>query len=161
MEERMASFQKKSIFWFEDDPESLQDYISELRKKYELSVGARWENILKPREYPFDLVLLDLMIHHKSSDYKSGEADTNISYAGIHWTQTGVEFLRRIRDGEYEAYGFKKDVLVIVGTAVVNYPAKDITSELGISDFLEKPFTFESLIKSIQKALNLKNGEYR
>lgn len=155
----MSSLQKKNIFWFEEDPHSLKLYIEELSRDYEVVIGAHWGLVGRKREKPFDLVLLDLMIHHNSFDFESSGEVENMEFPGIHWSQTGVEFLRHIRDGEYERYGFKKDVPVIVGTAVVNYPAKDITAELGICDFLEKPIIFESLIKSIQKALNLKNGE--
>jgi len=144
---------RKSIFWFEDDPTSLKDEVKVLKEKYDVTIGAQWGLITKSRQNQFDLVLLDLMIHHKSSDYESGEVEPNVTFPDVHWTQTGVEFLGRIRKGEYKSYGFRKDVPVIVATAVVNYPAREKTKEKGISDYLEKPFTITALEEMIENAL--------
>ena len=150
---------KKNIFWLEDDPHSLKDYCEELRKVYDLSIGAHLGIIQQKRKNQFDLILVDLMIHHSSFGYGKEKEVQNIGFPDVHWTQTGVEFLRRIRKGEYETYGFKKNVPVIVATGVVNYPARDETKKHKIKDFLVKPFTIDDLEKSIEKALTLSDNK--
>jgi len=63
-----------------------------------------------------------------------------------------VEFLRLIRKGEYEIYGFKRNIPVIVVTAILNYLAEDL-EEIGINIFLEKPITLLQLEEAIEKIL--------
>jgi len=151
--------EKKIIFWFEDDPNSLVDCCKEFRKNYNLVVGAHRGIIRRPRRQIFDLVLLDLMIHHKSCDNENEEERTNIQFPGVHWTQTGVEFLRRIRNGEYQSYGFNKNVPVIVVTAVSDYPAREETKTLGITDYFEKPVTLDQLEKSMSRVLCIPSND--
>jgi CheY-like chemotaxis protein len=151
--------EKKIIFWFEDDPNSLVDCCKEFRKNYNLVIGAHKGVIQRSRRQLFDLVLLDLMIHHKSCDYESEEEKTNIQFSGVHWTQTGVEFLRRIRKGEYQSYGFNKNIPVIVVTAVSDYPARDETETLGITDYFEKPVTLDQLEKSINRTFRITSND--
>lgn len=151
--------EKKIIFWFEDDPSSLVDCCKEFRKNYHLVIGAHKGIIQRSRQQLFDLVLLDLMIHHKSCYNESKEEKTNIQFPGVHWTQTGVEFLRRIRKGEYQSYGFNKNIPVIVVTAVSDYPARDETETLGITDYFEKPVTLDHLEKSISKVFPITSND--
>ena len=146
---------RKSIFWFEDDPPSIDDEVNVLKEKYDVTIGAHWELIRKTRQKPFDLVLLDLMIHHKSPDYESGEEVANVKFPGVEWTQTGLKFLDLIRDGEYESNGFSKEIPVIVATGVVHYPAHEKTKKKGICGYLEKPFTITALEEMVEKALQI------
>ena len=153
----MTSLQKKSIFWFEDDAHSLTIYIEELRKKYELRIGAHLELIKQTPPRPFDLLLLDLMIHNISLDFEEFKEVYNINYKDIHWTQTGVEFLRLLRKGKYESYGFSSSIPVIVATALVDNSIKENVGELGVNDFLIKPYTLDKLEASINKIFKQAN----
>jgi CheY-like chemotaxis protein len=148
----MTSKPKKSIFWFEDDGDALDDYSRELQKKYDIIMGATREEVLKNRDHFFDLLLLDLMIHIKSYTGHKPKKENNIMYEGVHWMQTGVEFLSRIRKGEYEKYGFKSDIPVIVVTAILSYPGDEM-EKIGINIFLPKPVTLPQLEEAIEKIL--------
>lgn len=157
----MSSSKKKKVFYLEDDADGLQDYYEVLRKRYDVSIGAHWDLIKPSRPQLVDLVIVDLMIHHASFDYETGKEVENICFQDVHWTRTGLEFFRRLRDGEYEQHGFSPDMPVIVATAVVNYPARDLTEQLGIASFLEKPFTIEELETAVDKALKPSNEQKR
>jgi CheY-like chemotaxis protein len=143
----------KSIFWFEDNADELLDYRKELEKKYDVMVGAHWDLIRQTRPYPVDLVLVDVMIHRYSFDVDTEQEVQNISFPDCDWIETGLEFLRRIREGEYQKYGFPPDVPVILATALVSYPARDQAEKLGIEAFLEKPFTIERLEMAVDRVL--------
>jgi CheY-like chemotaxis protein len=148
----MAS--EKKIFWFEDDKHLLAAHLEKLQKKYEVIIGAHWELIKKTRQQAFDLVLLDIMIHKFSFDVKNQKEVENIEFQDVHWSSIGVEFLKRMRKGEYESYGFKKNVPVIAATARVDYPTREAVENIGVSSFLVKPFTIDKLKTSIEKVLN-------
>jgi CheY-like chemotaxis protein len=150
----MTVQRKRIIFYFEDDVDCTQDIISVFNEsaEYEVLRAAHWPMIKVQRDIPFDLVIIDLMIHLFSLD-ESGQEVENISYEDIPWQRTGVEFLRRIRQGEYEKYGFAKDVKVIVASAVVDQKAKQDTKDLKRSGYIEKPFTIEELQEVIRKVL--------
>jgi len=145
---------KKKIFWFEDDKHLLEAHFKKLQKKYEVIIGAHWELIKKTRQQAFDLVLLDIMIHKFSFDVKNQKEVENIEFQDVHWSNIGVEFLKRIRKGEYETYGFNKNVPVVAATARVDYSTREAVENIGVSDFLVKPFTIDKLKISIEKVLN-------
>lgn len=140
----------KHIFWLEEDPGFLVDYFERLNRTYKVVMGAHWDLLEEHRRYDFDLLLLDLMIHISSIDYNSNEEVKNIHFPDIDWTRTGVEFLRRLRKGEYKHYGFPKSIPVIVATAVST--TREDVEQLGINDYIEKPFSIETLEDSIKKA---------
>lgn len=145
---------KKRIFWFEDDAHSLSDYYEKLSQEYYVSIGAHRDLIEQKRDYSFDLVLLDLMIHKSSFEYKSNKEVKNISYDETHWSIIGVEFLKRLRKGEYESYGFPHDIPVIAATALVDSDIQETVEHMDVNDFLVKPFTIDKLKVAIEKALN-------
>ena len=150
---------KKRIFWFEDDAYSLGDYYKKLNQEYNVTIGAHKDLIEQKRDYSFDLVLLDLMIHEKSFIYDSKEELVkNIEFKGINWAEIGVEFLRVLREGKYKSYGFHKDVPVIAVTAHVDSDIQGTVEGLGVSDFLLKPIAMDKLKISIEKALNPSNN---
>jgi len=152
----MNEQREKTIFYFDDDVDCIQEVVSALREQYEITLAAHWPVIRVERKVLFDLVIIDLMIHHSSLD-EAGREVENISYKDkdkdIPWQRTGVEFLRRIRLGEYEEYGFSKDVKVIIASAVVDHEAKEGTQALTISSYIEKPFTIEEIQQAIQKVI--------
>lgn len=146
---------KKRIFWFEDDTNSLSDYCHVLCEKYEVFIGAHEELIKVKRDNPFNLVLLDIMIHRDSFDSQIKKFVKNIEFENVHWEQVGVEFLKRLRKSEYESYGFQKDVPIIAATAVVDSATRRAVEDLGVNDFLVKPFTMYHFKLSIEKALTI------
>jgi len=150
----MIEQREKTIFYFDDDVDCIQEVVSALKDRYDITRAAHWPAIQVKREVPFDLVIIDLMIHHFSID-EDGKEVQNISYKddGISWQRTGVEFLKRIRNGEYQDYGFSKDVAVIIASAVVDHEAKEDTHDKGISGYIEKPFTIEEIQLAIQDVL--------
>ncbi len=145
---------KKTIFYFDDDVDCTQDLINVLNESEEYDVirASHWPVIKVQREIPFDLVIIDLMIHHISLDEKGQEVE-NISYEDIPWQRTGVEFLKRVRNGEYVRFGFSEDVPVIIASAVVDHEAKKDTQNLTILSYIEKPFTIEDIQQSIQEVI--------
>lgn len=145
---------KKKIFWFEDDAYSLVDYYKKLNQEYDVSIGAHKDLIEQERDDSFDLILLDLMIHESSFEYESNTEVKNISFNGVHWSIIGVEFLRRLREGEYQSYGFPKDIPVIAATALVDSDIQEAVQNMNVNDFLVKPFTIDKLRTSIEQALN-------
>ncbi|MGE5340840.1 MAG: response regulator [Candidatus Omnitrophota bacterium] len=148
--------EKKKIFWFEDDAASISDCIEVLRSSYEVIVGAHDGLIKGNKERTFDLVILDMMIHMTSFDYDSRLEVKNMECSEGDWRKTGLEFLKRIRAGEYEAYGFEKKVPVLVATGVVAYSARKEAENFGIHGFLEKPFSLDDLEESVKKILTLR-----
>jgi len=144
--------QKKRILYLEDDPESVRDYYAILREKYEVIIGAHRDLLEKTRTQPVDLVIVDLMIHHYSSNAEDRLAPS-ISFQGINWQRTGVEFIRRLRAGEYEIFGLPATVPVIVATAVVDYAVQEQVLALGVEAYKEKPFTLDEFDKAVKEAL--------
>ncbi len=145
---------RKRIFYFDEDPEPLRDYFDYLSSHYYVEMGAAWELVKKKRDYIFDLVILDLMIHRKSSTGNPPRIISNAGFPKVNWRETGIEFLHRIRKGEYQEYGFASQVPAIVATAVAVYPARERAEDLGINGYLEKPFSFEELLSAVDQVLN-------
>ncbi len=147
--------QRKRILYIEDDPESILDLARILSEKHELQIGAHWELIRERRDQPFDLLILDIMIHPQSYDL-DGRIVTNIRFPGVSWTRIGLEFLRRLRQDAYVHFGIPSDIPVIVASAIVDYEVqREIINELGVDPdvYLEKPFTKDTLEKAVQTAL--------
>jgi CheY-like chemotaxis protein len=143
---------EKMIFYFEDEPELLRDYFKVLRTKYKVVVGASREVIEHPPQRPVDLIIVDLMIHYSSFDEAEKEVE-NISYPGVGWQQTGVEFLRRVRAGNYEEFGFPATIPVIVATAKVDESTYEEVELLGVKAYLEKPFSVDALEELVETIL--------
>jgi CheY-like chemotaxis protein len=146
---------QKLILYVEEDLESLRHYFDMLRSEYDLTVGAHWELIEKRRKRPFDLLILDLMIHPRSYDL-GGKIVESISFPQVNWRQTGLEFLRRLRKNEYADFGLPAHIPVVVATAVVDYKVREeIISDLRVEPkaYLEKPFTMDALRKAVSTIL--------
>lgn len=145
-----------TIFYFEDDSDSLGDFYAALEQTGDVKVeiGAHRDLIERSRERPLDLLIVDFMIHHHSFDIQTGEEVENIFFEGVEWRRTGLEFLQRVRAGRYTHFGFPSYIPAIVATAVVNYPARKLAIEQGISGFLVKPFTIDELRIAVQQALD-------
>jgi CheY-like chemotaxis protein len=158
MGESSVTTEKKRIFYFEDEPELLRAYFEVLREKYEVIVGASKELVEQSRRQPVDLVIVDLMIHKFTFDEEGNEVQ-NIHYADVNWQRTGVEFLRRVRVGDYEDFGFSAAVPAIVATAKVDNPIRDEVEALGVKAYLEKPFSVDELKEAVDAALISQENE--
>jgi CheY-like chemotaxis protein len=145
----------RRLLLFEDDYESMQDlkeYIEEeLGWQVELSAQADIPERLQREK--FDLIIVDLMIHPTSFDAEGRQVE-NVHFAGVPWVKTGLEFLRRLRKGEFaspEGQGTSPQAPVLILSAVAGY---SVTEELGKSvqfnGYIEKPFRLEDLISRIR-----------
>jgi CheY-like chemotaxis protein len=148
----------KKVLFFEDDYESLQD-LKEYLERY-----RRWEVELSAQEHiadrlaheRFDLILVDLMIPPEGLD-ASGQLVQNVHFDGVSWLKTGLEFLRRLRGGEFRGetgYGTPSDVPVIVLSAVANYSVENaLPNQLAVTDYVEKPFLVEDILRRMDRLL--------
>jgi CheY-like chemotaxis protein len=153
-EKKMAS-DDIVIAYVEEDIQAIQDFVDELAKRYLIQVGAYSDEVFKKRSRPYSLIILDIMIHRENTLIEDGKEvkRQNIGFEGIHWTETGLEFLRRVRDGKLTNSGFPKDIPVIIATARVDESVRQFANSLLISGWLEKPFTIDELEGLIDRAL--------
>jgi CheY-like chemotaxis protein len=147
----------KNILMIEDDYQSMQYLRSYLESNmgWEVVLIAEKELLEKLSTNRYDLILLDLMIRPQSPD-SSGKMKINIQYEGINWKQTGLEFLRRFRSGEYSQKdkGTPPDVPIIILSAVAESSVNE-NPEAGFHNekYVEKPFRLKDLIEQIHKLL--------
>jgi CheY-like chemotaxis protein len=113
------------------------------------------QNILQQlRTERFDLLLVDMMIHEKGFDAKDKVVE-NVSFPDVNWKRTGLEFLRRLRRGDYtgeDGAGTPADVPVMVLSAVASYSVGQDPS-LDIGDYVEKPFRLADIVYKVQQLL--------
>ena len=153
----MSKQRKKLIFHFEDDYNGVREVMEALEKSnYEVIVSANKKKIEINRQFPIDLVVIDLTIHHQSFERDGNEVE-NIEFNGISWHRTGFEFLKRIRRGEYEQFGFPQNVPVIIASAVGDQQIKEEIYALKVSAYLEKPFTISTIKNEVSKVFKFKN----
>jgi DNA-binding NarL/FixJ family response regulator len=151
---------KTRIYYFEDDLEGLEEVVNALKDKedYDVIYSAKFEDVagdeVKGREN-FDIVIIDIMIHSQLIEDDLEGVPENVTFEGIPWTRTGVEFLRRIRLGQYKQFGFPKDIKCIIATAAVDKNMVKELYNLGINKMLEKPFTIETMETAISELLSL------
>jgi len=145
----------RRLLLFEDDYESMQDvkeYIEE-EIHWEVVLSAQTDILERLRHEHFDVVVVDLMIHPTSFDAE-GRQVQNVHFVGVPWMKTGLEFLRRLRKGEFAGEagaGTSPDVPVLILSAVAGY---SVTDELGkairVSAYVEKPFRLADLVMRIR-----------
>ena len=140
------------------------DYMSMLGLKEHLEeafnckvVLSASENILhRLRHERFDLIVIDSMIHLTSPD-ESGKEAVNIHYEEVNWRKTGLEFLKRLKRGEYTSFdgnGTLPDVPVFILSAVANNSVKKELIEIHQEiDYHEKPFRLHELVDRFRKYL--------
>ena len=145
----------RRLLLFEDDYESMQDlkeYIEE-EIHWEVMLSAQTDVLERLRHEHFDVVVVDLMIHPTSFDAEGRQVE-NVHFVGVPWVKTGLEFLRRLRRGEFAGEGCggtSPDVPVLILSAVAGY---SVTDELGkairVSAYVEKPFRLADLVMRIR-----------
>jgi CheY-like chemotaxis protein len=147
------------ILMFEDDTETTKDLKEYLEETYGYEVVlTAGQGILErlPTER-FDLLILDLMIAHRSRG-DDGRMVENVRYDGTsHWA-TGLEFLRRLRAGEYagaEGISTPRDVPVIAYSAVASKPVQQqlLHHDYGILAYYGKPFRLNMIAQAIADIL--------
>lgn len=139
----------KRIFWLESDPwdESSRDAIR--KAGYSVPFFTASSKIIERSRSPnyFSLVITEILVYCKKG---------NLRYNGIPWQETGLEFLRRLRAGSLEKYGFAKDIPVIVLTGVIAKRVETVClRDLGVIAYLDKPYPPQSLVKTVAQALPL------
>jgi CheY-like chemotaxis protein len=153
----MRSTQKK-ILLFDDDYESMVVVKQYLERASGFQVELTAERTILERlvQEKFDLICVDLMIHPTSLNAADEEVE-NVHFEGVNWRRTGLEFLRRLRRGEFSdasGPGTSPDVPVLVLSAVANY---SIGAELGqavrVEGYVEKPFALEEITEQIRRLL--------
>ena len=143
---------KKKILYFEDESTLFIDFIDALSEFYEVYVSTEKKFIETERDYIFDLLILDIQIFNSDYDDDDNMIE-NLQFNNIYWRDTGIEFLRRIRQGQYEKNGFPSDMVIVAATVRADI---DITNELlkhDINLILEKPFTIDDLLNNLQQVI--------
>lgn len=147
-----------NILLLDDDAESMEPLKSVLESIYgytvELTAAA---SLLARLSYQrFDLICVDIMIYPYSVD---GETEVlNIHYPDVNWHKTGIEFLYRLRRGDYagSAGGTRADVPVIVLSAVAQFSVEDLLKDNAVNiRYREKPFDLEELVGEIGELIAL------
>ena len=140
----------KKILLLDDDYESMYKFKTHLEEEmnWDVELSAEEELLERLGRERFDLIVLDLMIRPRSIDMY-GEESQNIHYENVKWDRTGLEFLHRIRKGEYngeKSQGTPSNVPIIVLSAVVDSAAdSEWGKTLQNERYLEKPFNMSDL----------------
>jgi CheY-like chemotaxis protein len=150
--------EEKSVLLFEEDFESMSDIKEHLEETLGWHVELTAEKALPERlsRERFDLIVVDVMIRPKSLDAK-GEEVRNVHFDGVNWRSTGLEFLRRLRSGEYSKVGLgtSPDVPVLVLTAAGDHSELEkLAKEVQFDGYMEKPFRFQELVERIMRMLS-------
>lgn len=149
----------KRVLLFDDDYESMVALKFYLEHKMGLQVELSAERALLEQlaAEQFDLICIDLMIHPVSLNAQDEEVK-NVHFDGVNWQKTGLEFLRRLRKGEFSPAGggpgTAPTVPVIVLSAVANYSVEDeLGPEVAVEGYIEKPFSLEEMAEKIRTLL--------
>ena len=154
----MYSEPEKRILLFEEDFESMRDLKEYIEEEFGWQVELTAEKSLleRLRHERFDLIAVDLMIHPVSLDADGQEVE-NVHFEDVSWLRTGLEFLRRLREGEFSSeadQGTPPDVPVIIFSAVADYSVEDAMQEnFNVQVYVEKPFRLEEMIEHMYKLL--------
>lgn len=149
--------QVKNLLLFDDDFDSMKYLKAYLEDEFNWRVELTAEKGLLERlgRERFELILVDMMIYPKSLDSRGYEVQ-NVHFEGVNWRKTGLEFLRRLRKGEFstgDGSGTPSDVPVIVLSAVADYIVEEALGEdtsLSKVNIVEKPFGLDEIIRQIR-----------
>ena len=143
------------ILLFDDDDSAVRGLQEHLTNRLGWHVDlAADEGLLERLAFErYDLLLVDSMIHTQGD--VNGQVVRNVEYPGVIWRKTGLEFLRRLRRGDYGGpEGTPPDVPVIILSAIMG---PSIESELGagvaVQEMFEKPFRLEELVSAMCRLL--------
>ena len=148
----------KRLLFFEDDYDNLRhlrEYL-ETDLGWQVEVTAEAGILERLATEAFDLILIDIMVRPESLDAQGNKVH-NVHFPDISWLRTGLEFLERLRRGEFVAVpgqGTAPDVPVIVLSAVAHYSVEDfLPPSTETSDYVEKPFRVSDLVARIERLM--------
>lgn len=151
------------ILLLDDDYASmqpLQNFLVELHG-YSVELTASHDVLARLAHERFDLLCVDIMIHHSSRD-EAGNETQNVHFEDVNWQKTGIEFFKRLRRGDYAGepgVGTPVDVPVIFLSAVAEFSIEDVLSEnTDHMDYLEKPFDVEEFVDRVEQLLHKVNA---
>lgn len=149
---------QRRVLMLEDNDTTMRstaDYLAwKLGCRIDLRADAALLEDLKTTRY--DLILLDFMIHTEKPG-EDGET-ANMRFDGVPWDGTGLEFLRRLRRGEFSApdggpEGTPATVPVIILSAKLRSAVeRDLKDELALSGWFGKPCDFDQLTRAMATA---------
>jgi CheY-like chemotaxis protein len=142
------------VLLFEENLESMRDLRDYLLEEYgwDVTISAERGILDRLRTERFDLVCVDVMILQKSLN-EAGEEVDNVVFDNVRWLQTGVEFLHRLRRGEFTGeHGTPSNVPVLVISAVAGSSLEPLSQE-RIQGYVEKPFRLEELVERMRGLL--------
>ena len=155
----MYSKSEKRILLFEEDFESMRDLKDYIEEEFGWHVELTAESSLleRLRRERFDLISVDLMIHPISLNAEGMEV-INVHFEDVSWLTTGLEFLRRLRKGEFSTeagQGTHPDVPVIICSAIADFSIiEDAMQEnFNVEAHVEKPFRLEEMVEHIRRLL--------
>jgi CheY-like chemotaxis protein len=148
----------RRVLLFDDDYESLRalkDFLEKI-KGWQVTLTAREELLQDLGSIKYDLVLVDTMIPPLSLDAEGNQVK-NVHFDGVSWLQTGLEFLKRLRQGEFAptpGQGTSPDVPVIVLSAVAHFSFENAMPDgFAVPEYVEKPFRLSELKARIEKLM--------
>ena len=148
----------KSVLLLEEDFESMRHLKEHLEEMFEWHVELTADAGLLQRlkHERFDLIVVDVMIRPTSLDAHGREVQ-NIHFDGVHWLRTGLEFLRRLRKGEFSkepGMGTSPDVPVLIVSAVCDHSeVEELGKEVPFDGYIEKPFRLHELVEHMRRLL--------
>lgn len=149
---------QKRVLLFDEDFESMRDLKEHIEEEFGWYVALTAEQSILERlsRERFDLLLVDVMIHPVSLD-ADGQEVRNVHFEDISWLITGLEFLRRLRKGEFSqeaSSGTPTDVPVIVCSAVGDYSVEDaLGDQIKVEGHMEKPFRLKEMVARMRELL--------
>ena len=149
---------QRRILLLDDDYESLLPLKNFLETVNDHSVELTANEAILDRLSTeiFDLICVDNMIYPTSLDKDNAEV-RNIHFDNVNWKATGIEFIRRLRRGEFQStdrQGTSSQVPVIILSAVPGTLISDLDLLANENlDYVEKPFDLASLVDRIDQLL--------
>lgn len=143
---------KGSILFFDDDYASMEPLKEALEEHgYAVLLTAAEAVLARLATERFDLVIVDVMIHPISPGRDEKAVVTNVQYQDVNWQQTGLEFLHRLRRGDYEGsdgQGTPRNVPAIILSATA-----DPDEPHEAQAIFEKPFDLDEVITKLDALL--------
>ncbi len=155
----MKTGERVKVLLFEDDYESMRDLKEHLEEDtgWEVTLSAEAGLLDRLKRERFDLVVVDLMVHPVSPNADGAEV-SNVHFEGVNWQQTGLEFLRRLRRGDFtgaEGTGTAPGVPAIMLSAVGDDSIQaELKQDSLVEDYVEKPFRLEEFVRRIRATLD-------
>lgn len=151
------SSRSKKILLLDDDYESmhnLQIYLEE-ELDWEVELSAEKNLLERLGRDRFDLLIVDLMIRPRGVDADNQEVQ-NIHYDNVKWDRTGLEFIRRFRQGAYAKNGegtFPNTPIIALSAVADSATDEEWGKIIQQEKHIEKPFRLSELIDLIHKIL--------